>query len=332
MEYKDYYKVMGVARDASQDEIKRAYRRLARKYHPDVSKEPDAEQHFKEVGEAYEVLGDPEKRSAYDQLGSNWKAGEQFRPPPDWGRRFHFGEEQEQEGAFSRGGFGSAGGTGDFSDFFDALFRAHGAARGPAGARGGFDTSGFDTRSFDAKGNDLQTELPLTLEEAYEGATKSINLRMPEGGAERTRTFNVRVPKGVTEGQRIRLPKLGGEGVGRGARGDLYAVVHLMPHAFFTVEDRDVRLTLPIAPWEAALGATVKVPTLGGPVDLRVPKSARPDQKLRLKGRGLPGTPPGDQLVTLQIVAPPAATPEAEELYRRMAETLPFDARAKLGG
>jgi curved DNA-binding protein len=313
MEYKDYYKVMGVARSASQDEIKRAYRRLARKYHPDVSKEPDAEQRFKEVGEAYEVLSDPEKRRAYDELGENWQAGQQFRPPPNWEQRFDFGG-----GRTFSGGFGTAG-PGGFSDFFDALFGQHGMRGGQA-------------RSFDSKGEDYEIELALTLEEAFEGATKSLTLQVPEAGSlgRRARTFNVRVPQGVTAGQRIRLPAQGGEGVGRGARGDLFAVVRLQPHPFFRVEERDVHLALPIAPWEAALGATVKVPTLGGAVDLRIPKGAHPEQKLRLKGRGLPGTPPGDQHVSLQIVAPPATTARAEDLYRQLADALAFDPREKL--
>jgi curved DNA-binding protein len=317
MEYKDYYRIMGVARNAAQDEIKRAYRRLARKYHPDVSKEPDAEQRFKEVGEAYEVLSDPDKRRAYDDLGENWQAGQQFRPPPNWEQR-HSGD---------RGGFSARFGTGGgFSDFFDALF-------GQSGMRGGVHGRGFDPQGFAAKGRDFETEIAITLEEAHEGATKTLSIQVPaaDGAAARSRTLSVRVPKGVTHGQRIRLPAQGGEGVGGGGRGDLYAVVRLLPHKIFEVAERDVHLVLPIAPWEAALGATVKVPTLRGPVDLRIPQGAHPDQKLRLKGRGLPGDPPGDQLVTLQIVVPPATTPRAEELYRELAAELAFDPRAKQG-
>lgn len=309
MQYKDYYKTMGVTRAASQDEIKRAYRRLARKYHPDVSKEPNAEQHFKEVGEAYEVLSDPEKRRAYDELGANWQAGQQFRPPPNWEQRFDFGG-REFATPFS--------GAGGFSDFFDALF-------GQQGKR-----SAMHGRNLDTKGEDYETELPLTLEEAYAGTTKMLNVR-PARTANPSRTLSVRVPKGVIDGQRIRLPAQGGEGSGRGARGDLYAVVRLQPHRSFKAEQRDIHLVLPIAPWEAALGATVNVPTLGGVVELRIPKGASPDQKLRLKGRGLPGTPPGDQLVALQIVAPPATNARAEELYRELAAALAFDPRAKLG-
>jgi curved DNA-binding protein len=320
MEFKDYYDIMGVARGSSQEEIKRAYRKLARKYHPDVSKEPDAERRFKEVGEAYEVLSDPEKRRAYDALGENWKAGQQFRPPPDWEQSFQFGDRGRRgfSGSFSDGGVGG------FSDFFDSLFGQHGVR----GAR---------TRDFEAKGEDYQIEIGLTLDESYNGATKTLSLQLPEVDpasgrvVERNRTLTVRVPKGVTDGQRIRLPAQGGAGIGGGERGDLYAVVRLLPHPFFKPEQRDIHLELPIAPWEAALGATVKVPTLGGPVELKIPKNSRTDQKMRLKARGLPGNPTGDQLVTLQIVAPPATTPEAEQLYRQLADAVPFNPRASLG-
>ena len=315
MEFKDYYKIMGVERGSSQDDIKRAYRRLARKYHPDVSKEPDAEQRFKEVGEAYEVLSDPEKRSAYDTLGQDWQAGQQFRPPPDWQQSFHSGGGSR---GFTGGGFSGSGG---FSDFFDSLF-------GEQGLRG--------ARPRDTKGEDFQIRIGLTLEEAYQGASKTLNLQLPEFDPEtgrvqeRNRTLTVKIPKGVVEGQRIRLPAQGGAGIGGGRRGDLYAIVQLSPHPFFKTDGRDILLQLPIAPWEAALGATVKVPTLGGPVDLKIPKSSRPEQKLRLKGRGLPGASPGDQLVTLQIVTPPATTPETEEVYRQMAQAMPFNPRAHL--
>jgi curved DNA-binding protein len=313
MEFKDYYKIMGVARESSQGEIKRAYRRLARKYHPDVSKEADAEQRFKEVGEAYEVLSDPEKRSAYDALGQDWKAGQQFRPPPEWEQSFQFGGGRGFSGGFS--------GTGGFSDFFDSLFGEQGVRR---------------TRTGNAKGEDFQVQIELTLDEAYHGVSKTLNLQLPQIDSatgrvqDSSRTLTVKIPKGVIDGQRIRLPAQGGTGMG-GRRGDLYAVVQLLPHAFFKVDGRDIHLQLPITPWEAALGATVKVPTLGGPVDLKIPKSSRPEQKLRLKARGLPGSSPGDQFVTLQIVAPPATTPEIEALYRQMAEAIPLDPRVDLG-
>ncbi|HEX7082353.1 MAG TPA: DnaJ C-terminal domain-containing protein [Gammaproteobacteria bacterium] len=313
MEYKDYYKIMGVSRTASPDEIKRAYRRLARKYHPDVSKEPNAEERFKEVGEAYEVLSDPEKRAAYDSLGPDWQAGQQFRPPPDWEQTFGFGGTRMR-------------GARDFSDFFESLFGGD--------AFGGRTRTGSFT--FRARGEDYQTTITLSLEEAYRGVTKTLTIESPEIDASgrierRTRTLNVRVPAGVVDGQRIRLPAQGGAGAGGGARGDLYAIVRLAPHPFFRPDGRDVHLDVPVTPWEAALGATITVPTLGGPVDLKVPKGSQAGRKLRLRGRGLPGNPPGDQLVTLEIVAPPATTPEAEALYRRLAAEIPTNPRARFG-
>ena len=292
MRFRDYYETLGVARGASQDDIKRAYRRLARKFHPDVSKESDAEARFKEVGEAYEVLKDPEKRSAYDRFGKDWKHGQEFRPPPGWERRFDFG------------GGGFSGDSG-FSDFFESLFGRGGfaGARGPMRARGG----------------DQNATIEIPLEDAYRGATRNITIH--------GRTLSVRIPKGVTEGQRIRLGGQGGAGAGGGPAGDLYLTVAHAAHPLFRTEGRDVHLKLPVAPWEAALGATVAVPTLGGKVDLKIPPGSRAGRSLRLKGRGLPGRPNGDQYVTVEIVAPPADSPEAESLYRKMAETMPFDPR-----
>ena len=294
MRFKDYYETLGVARNASQDDVKRAYRRLARKFHPDVSKEADAESRFKEVGEAYEVLKDPEKRAAYDRFGKNWKHGQEFRPPPGWERQFNFGG----------GGFS---GTSGFSDFFETLF-GHGGARGPVRARGG----------------DQSTKLEIPIEDAYRGATRNITLR--------GRTLSVRIPRGITEGQRIRLSGQGGTGAAGGPAGDLYLTVAYAAHPLFRAEGRDVHLKLPVAPWEAALGATVSVPTLGGKVDLKVPRGSRAGRTLRLKGRGLPGRPNGDQYVALEIVVPPADTPEAEALYRKMAESMDFDPRVGLEG
>jgi curved DNA-binding protein len=309
MEFRDYYKVMGVSRDASQEDIKRAYRKLARKYHPDVSKDPNAEERFKELGEAYEVLRDPEKRAAYDALGKDWKAGQEFRPPPDWESSFHFGRDSFAGGA-------------SFSDFFETLF---GGESFRPGGHGGFH----------ARGQDVQVRLPLTLEEAYRGATKTVELSVPEADAggrivQRKRRLNIKVPKGVTDGQRVRLPAQGAAGIGAGGPGDLYAVIDLLPHRHFRQAGHDIYLDLPVAPWEAALGATVEVPTLGGRVDLKIPKGSRSGQKLRLKGRGLPGSPAGDQLVTLHIVLPPATSPEAEALYRQMAEKMPMNPRSGL--
>ncbi len=315
MQFKDYYKIIGVARDAGQDDIKRAYRKLARKFHPDVSKEPDAEERFKEVGEAYEVLSDPEKRAAYDALGADWKAGQGFRPPPDWDASHFGGARQGQRPS----GFG---GPGEFSDFFESLF----GGGGFHGARG----------SFRAAGDDLRVSVPVSLEEAYRGTTRELSLgsapRHDAGGTQQaTRSLRVRIPAGVSDGQRIRLQGQGGQGMGGGPPGDLYAVIQITPHPYFRPEGRNIHLDVPIMPWEAALGAVVKVPTLGGTVDLTIPRGSRSGQRLRLRGRGLPGSPAGDQFVTLQIMAPAADTPEAEALYRRMAETFQANPRAALG-
>ena len=297
MRFKDYYQTLGVARTASPEDIKRAYRRLARKYHPDVSTEADAESRFKEVGEAYEVLKDPEKRAAYDRFGKDWKHGQEFRPPPGWEKQFNFG---------GRGGGGGFSDASEFSDFFETLF-----------GRGGLRSSRGPMR---VKGDDRSATIEIPIEDAYRGATRNITL----GG----RTLSVRIPKGITEGRRIRLGGQGGTGAGGGPAGDLYLTVTFTAHPLFRPEGHDVHVKLPVAPWEVVLGATVAVPTLGGKVDLRIPRGSRGGQILRLKGRGLPGRPNGDQYVTLEIVAPPADTPEAESLYRRMAESMAFDPRA----
>jgi curved DNA-binding protein len=308
MQYKDYYKTLGVARDASQTEIKRAYRRLARKFHPDVSKEPNAEERFKEVNEANEVLHDPEKRAAYDALGSNWRAGQDFRPPPGGGGQqgFHF----------------EPGETADFSDFFSSIFGR--AFRGEA----------KETRR--RRGQDQSTKLAIDLEEAYQGATRQIKLDLPETDADghrtaRSRTLNVRIPAGVTQGRQIRLAGQGSSGLNGGPAGDLYLEIDVKPHRHFTPDGKDIQLRLPIAPWEAALGASVTVPTLGGSVTLKIPPGSQSGQRMRLKGRGLPGTPPGDEIVLIEIVTPPAKTDAAKEAYRQMAEKLSFNPRADLG-
>lgn len=318
MDYKDYYKIMGVARDASQDEIKRSYRKLARKFHPDVSKEANAEDKFKELQEAYEVLKDPEKRAAYDQLGSQWRSGQDFRPPPDWGKGFEF----------SRGGFGGSGAGAEdagFSDFFSSLF----------GERSPFRQQGSGRHRYAQSGQDHVAKIEIPLEDAYKGGSQTIELRSPELSSDghvvtRPRTLRVAIPAGVTEGQQIRLPGQGSPGLGGGPAGDLYLDISFKPHPLYQVQGRDVTLTLPIAPWEAALGETVSVPTLGGPVEMRIPAGARSGQKMRLRGRGLPGSTPGDQYNVLKIVLPPQNTPEARALYERMKQDLPFDPRAEL--
>ncbi len=313
MEYKDYYKIMGVARDATQDEIKRTYRKLARKYHPDVSKEADAEARFKELGEAYEVLKDAEKRAAYDQLGANWKGGQEFRPPPDWNAGFEF----------SGGGFGGGDGA-DYSDFFSSLFGQ------------GFRQDANAHAAFHAKGRDHHAKVLIDLEDTYHGATRAITLHVPGMDAQghvltRERVLNVTIPKGIREGQHIRLSGQGSPGSGEGKAGDLYLEIEFKPHPLYRVDGRDVYLDLPVTPWEAALGATVKVPTLGGILELKIPEGSVAGRKLRLKGRGLPGDPPGDCYVMLTIALPPADSETAKDLYRKMAQELNFNPRAKMG-
>ncbi|MCB1621576.1 MAG: DnaJ domain-containing protein [Thiothrix sp.] len=319
MEFKDYYQVIGVERDATQDDIKRAYRKLARKYHPDVSKEPDAEEHFKALGEAYEVLKDPEKRAAYDRLGADWKAGQQdFRPPPDWNEDF----------GFTGGGYTDAD-TADHSAFFEELFGRARHAQGQAG--------GQQHRTFRMRGEDHHAKVLIDLEDSYTGATRTLTLRMPELTPDgqvvaRDHTLNVRIPKGIRPGQQIRLAGQGSPGIGGGEAGDLYLEVALNVHSLYRVDGVDVYLNLPVAPWEAALGASVPVPTPAGAVTLNIPANSGQGRKLRLKGRGLPAKTPGDLYVVLQVVLPPADTEAATALYQQMRDQLGFDPRANLGG
>jgi curved DNA-binding protein len=313
MEFKDYYKILGVDRAASRDDIKRAYRRLARKYHPDVSKESDAEVRFKEMKEAYEVLKDPEKRSAYDQFGANWKAGQDFQPPPNWQRQYSSGD-----------GAQSFGDAGQFSDFFETLF---GQSRG-----GGF---GFRTGGGHVKGEDVNATISIPIEDAYRGASRTISLEVPEADANgavrrRRKTLNVKIPSGVTAGKRIRLERQGGPGYSGSPAGDLYLAVEFEPHPFYRADGRDVYLELPVTPWEAALGRKVKVPTLGGAVDLQIPAGSSSGKTLRLKGRGLPGKPAGDQYVELKVVVPPASD-ATRELYETLEREHQVNPRAKLG-
>jgi curved DNA-binding protein len=305
VEFKDYYKVMGVPRDATEAQIKQAYRKLARKYHPDVSKEKNAETRFKEVGEAYEVLKSPEKRAAYDQLGQGPRPGEDFRPPPDWGSGFEFS------------GAGAGAGKADYSDFFESLF----------GAAGGRRTH----RDFgNGRGEDHHAKVLLDLEASLHGGSRTFTLRVPEIDAQgrlvsKERVLNVQVPKGILPAQTIRLAGPSG------TAGDLFIEVDFQPHPLYRVDGRDLYLDLPVAPWEAALGATVKAPTPAGPVDLKIPPGSHAGTKLRLKGRGIPASPPGDLYVALQIALPPAADERAKAAYRAMADALPFNPRDSLG-
>jgi curved DNA-binding protein len=311
LEFKDYYKTLGVSRDASAEEIKKAFRRLARKYHPDVSKVADAEQKMKEVNEAYTVLSDAEKRAAYDQLGHGYQAGKEFRPPPNWDTDFEF----------SGRGFSGAQAS-DFSDFFSELFgRMGGSARHTQNR---------------TRGEDHHAKIMLDLEDTYRGASRSLALRIPRvdnNGQIKLaeHKINVRIPKGVHEGQVIRLAGQGGPGMVGAPAGDLFLEVHFNPHARYRVENKDVYATLPISPWEAALGATVKLPVPDGWVEVRIPEGSQTGRKLRLKGRGIPAAMPGDLYLVLEVVLPPATTPKAKEIYQMMARELAFDPRKKMG-
>jgi len=309
LEFKDYYQILGIARDATAEDIRKAFRRQARKYHPDLSKEPDAEARMKEVNEAFAVLSDPEKRAAYDQVGSSYHAGQEFRPPPDWDELF----------AFSGHGFSGADAAG-FSDFFSELF----------GTRMGRHAGGH--AHLRARGEDQHAKIMLDLEDAYHGAKRMVTLRVPRSD-ERGRallaehTLEVRIPRGVREGQLIRLAGRGNPGVGGGEPGDLYLEVQFKPHPRYRVEGGDVYATLPVAPWEAALGATVKAPVPDGAVEVRIPEGSQSGRKLRLKGRGIPGATPGDLYLVTEVVLPPANTPRARALYESMARELAFNPR-----
>jgi curved DNA-binding protein len=307
VQFKDYYKVMGVAREATEAQIKQAYRKLARKYHPDVSKEKDAEARFKELGEAYEVLKNPEKRAAYDRLGQDYRPGQDFKPPPNWDQGFEFS-----------GGPDKA----DYSDFFESLFGSQGRSRGGTFRQG--------------RGDDHHAKVVLDLEASLEGGSRSITLRVPELDADgrliaKERTLSVQIPKGILAGQQIRLAGQGERPHGEGTAGDLFIEVEFQPHPLYQVDGRDLLLHLPVTPWEAALGATVTTPTPSGKVDLKIPAGSHAGSKLRLKGRGLPANPPGDFYVVLDIALPPANDEKARAAYAAMASAFAFDPRANLG-
>jgi curved DNA-binding protein len=285
MQFKDYYDTLGVKRSAGAEEVKRAYRKLARKYHPDVSKEKNAEARFKDVQEAYEVLKDPEKRAAYDQLGRDYRPGQQFRTPPGWEQRFgHSGSER----------FSDLNG---FSDFFSTLFGGSTAGHGQSEADAG--------------------QLEVTLEEAFAGTKRRVTIN--DNG--RPQSVDVQIPAGIADGQALRI-------AGTGHRPPLIFRIRLLAHSLYALQGKDVQIELPLAPWEAALGAKVAVPTLGGQVELTIPAGAQTGQKLRLRGRGLPGVPNGDQLVSIKLVTPTARTAEAKEAYERMKRDFQFDPRA----
>ena len=305
MKYKDYYEILGVPRDASVEDIKKAYRKLAHKYHPDVSKDPEGEAKFKDLSEAYKTLKDPEARAAYDKLGSH-RPGEDFRPPPEWGQQFGEGESAYEDI--------------DLSDLFAGL-------RG-GGARGG---------KFPIPGQDYEVTAPITIEDAYRGTELDLQLSVPEydgrGGVRRVPlAFKARIPKGVTDGERLRLPGKGGKGLNGGPNGNLYLTIALRPHPLYRASGHDLYLDLPLAPWEAALGASVEVPTLAGPVRLKVLPGTNTGQKLRLAKRGLPkrGAGEGDLYAIVQIVVPTAPTEREKALFKQLAEASHFDPRAAM--
>jgi curved DNA-binding protein len=318
--FQDYYQTLGVSRNATQDEIRRAYRKAARKYHPDVNKAKDAEEKFKQANEAYEVLKDPEKRKLYDQLGAEWKAGQAFRPPPGW-EDVHF----EFRGSPGAEGFDLGGG---FSDFFEMLF---GGRR--RGGRGGGATSGRQA-SWSMPGRDLEAEITTRLEDSYHGATKTITLQgheVDDQGKVRpvTRTYEVRIPAGVTDGSRVRLAGKGSPGIGGGPPGDLYLKIHLEPHPRFRVDAHDLQVEVPVTPWEAALGRTVEVPIMEGTANLRLPPGTQSGQKLRLRGKGLPMRDGGrgDLFAVVKIVVPKTLSNRERELFTEMAGVSSFNPR-----
>jgi curved DNA-binding protein len=312
MEYKDYYKVLGVKKTATADEVKKAYRKLARKYHPDVSKEPDAEKHMKEVNEANEVLSDKEKRAAYDQLGSSYQNGQEFRPPPDWNAGFEYS------------GSGMPGAdSADFSDFFANMFGQSRYARRESAHK--------------RRGEDHHAKIFIDLIDTFQGVTRGITLQSPQQDTQglvtlKERVLNVKIPKGVTEGQHIRLSGQGSPGFGGGPSGDLFLEIHFKQDNVYRVEDRDVYTTVPITPWEAALGAEITVPTPAGQVKMKIPAESQTGRKLRLKGRGIPSAKVGDFYVVLEVVIPPANTDKARAFYETMAKEFPFNPREKAGG
>ena len=325
VKFRDYYEVLNVPRNATQEDVQRAYRKLARKYHPDVSKETGAEDKFKEVNEAYEVLKDPEKRKKYDELGANWKSGQEFRPPPGWESQFAHG---------AGGGPGQTefhfGGAGDFSDFFEMLFGGHGFRQAFGGGQGGHGGRPV----WRERGLDQEATLRISLEEAFHGAAKSFTLQTqsltPSGQISTTdKSYEVRIPAGILPGQKVRLTGQGGAGTGGAEQGDLYLRIEIEPHAVFRLEGQHLYMDLSITPWEAALGADIQLSTLSGPVALKVPAGARSGQKLRLRGKGMPsprGTP-GDLYVVVQIQVPGKLSPREKELFEELRQVSHFNPR-----
>ncbi len=304
MKYQDYYQILGVPRDAETGDIKKAYRKLAGKYHPDVNKDSSAEDRFKEVNEAYEVLKDSKRRQAYDRFGADWKHGQQF--------------DESGVGGF-RGGGAPGGGFsgGDFSDFFESIFG------------GGFQQPGaspFQQGARRQRGADLQLKLDINLEEAFNGGAKTIQFAASTGSAE-MKKLKINIPMGVSNGQKIRLARQGQASPSGGEPGNLYLEMNILPHRLFRLDDRDVILRLPLTPWEAAEGANLKVPTLSGSVELKIKPGMQSGQRMRLKGKGMPGAKPGDQFVEIMIQTPPADNEAAKRFYQDMKAQFDFNPR-----
>jgi curved DNA-binding protein len=308
MEFKDYYAILGVKPETPTEEIKRAYRKLARQYHPDVSKEPDAENRFKEINEAWQVLQDEQKRAQYDQVRTG---GWQQQAQQQRGPRAH---QQYQENHFSQDQ------SADFSEFFQSIF----------GGLGGEPGAEYIVRrqNFRGKGQDFHVKMKIPLQVAYQGGEQTLQFQLP---SKETKSLKIKIPQGVQDGSQIRLKGQGGEGVGGGAAGDIYIEFEIEPHPFFTLNHKDVHIKLPITPWEAALGASIVVPTLGGNVNLKVAPNSQTGQKMRLKERGMPGTPAGDQYVTLEIHMPKVQSEEEKKLIQEMATKMAFNPRVGLG-
>lgn len=318
MEYKDYYKILGVSKNASAADIKKEYRKRARKYHPDVSKASDAEQKFKELGEAYEVLKDPEKRKAFDQYGADWKTGKEQQQYQQQQ------QQQYQDGGFgSGGGFDFGGGFGDsdgYSDFFESMFG------------GGQRRGGASRQRASQKGEDINASITIPLEDAFQGSTRKIsfdtqNISSDGSPTNKVVSLNVKIPKGIKNGQKIRLAGQGGPGYNGGEKGDMFIKVEFENHQTYEVRGSDIYINLPLAPWEAALGAKVKVPTPSGNINLKIPAGSAQGKKLRLKGKGIPSTKPGDLFVICNIVLPPADDEKSRKVYEEMKD-LNFDPRA----
>ncbi|MBT8614493.1 DnaJ domain-containing protein [Polynucleobacter paneuropaeus] len=325
MKFRDYYETLGVARGATEAEIKTAYRKLARKYHPDVNKEKDAEDRFKEIGEAYSVLKDTEKRAAYDQMGSNWKQGQDFSPPPDWNAGFEFADDPNA-------GFGGYGGSydGDQSEFFESLF---GRGRNRQGGRSSNARQGMHF-----KGQDHHAKILIDLADAYNGAKRTISLHMPTQDPEghvmtQERKLDVNIPKGIKAGQNLRLSGQGGPGMGDGGAGDLYLEIDFHPSPLYKVDGKDVYLDLPMAPWEAALGTSLNIPTpAGSTLELTIPPNTKSGRKMRLKGKGIPSKEPGDFYVVPNIVLPEAQSDAQKAAYQELEKAFDFKPRSHLKG